>query len=280
MPLVESSLVTKVALAISVLFGGACGPDSEDDAGDATRVVDVVDGDTLVVVDGGDEERVRIIGINSPETGECVADAATDSLAALTAGEEVVLVADTSDVDQFDRLLRYVELKDGTDVGAELVRNGLAIARRYEPDTDRHERYVELQGEARVDGLGLWAPDACGDAVASDVSLRIEINADAPGDDTENLNGEWVRMVNEGDEDVDLSEWTIADESASNRYSIAAGTTIPAGSSITVFSGCGDDTTSERYWCSAGSAIWNNDGDTAFLRDPNGNLVVAERYEP
>jgi hypothetical protein len=35
-----------------------------------------------------------------------------------------------------------------------------------------------------------------------------------------------------------------------------------------------------RFWCNTESAIWNNDGDTVFLRDANGNNVVTRRYEP
>ncbi len=48
---------------------------------------------------------------------------------------------------------------------------------------------------------------------------------------------------------------------------------------MTVFTGCGVATDDEVYWCSEGSAVWNNSGDTVFLRDPNGNLVAVHTYE-
>jgi hypothetical protein len=46
-----------------------------------------------------------------------------------------------------------------------------------------------------------------------------------------------------------------------------------------VFTGCGQDTGDELYWCNTGSAIWNNSGDTAFLLDPAGNVVYSYAYE-
>ena len=236
----------------------------------------VVDGDTLDVAGPGGESTVRIVGINTPEIDECLYEEATDALAELVEGEDLVLVSDESDVDQFGRALRYVELTDGTDVGAELVADGLALARRYEPDTARHGRYEDLQRSAREAGVGLWAPDACG-PVASGVSIEVEVNADAPGDDSENLNGEWVRFTNTGAEPVDLDGWEVADESASHRYEFDD-TVLEPDASITLFTGCGRDTDDARYWCATNSAVWNNDGDTVFLRDPSGNNVVVSSY--
>ena len=43
--------------------------------------------------------------------------------------------------------------------------------------------------------------------------------------------------------------------------------------------GCGADGQTERHWCNESSAVWNNSGDTVFLRDPNGNDVATLRYE-
>ena len=100
---------------------------------------------------------------------------------------------------------------------------------------------------------------------------------DAPGDDNHNLDEEWVRFTNTGTAPVDLSGWHVADESSSHRYTFDDLTLVP-GAAVTLFTGCGSDTESERYWCNADSAVWNNSGDTVFLRDPSGNNVVAETY--
>ncbi len=247
-----------------------------DDSSAAWRAVDVVDGDTLDVSGPGGELTVRIVGINTPEIDECLYEEAAEAVAELVDGEDLVLVRDESDVDRFGRALRYVELADGTDVGAALVADGLALARRYEPDTARHGRYAELQRSAREAGLGLWAPDACGVATTG-VSIDVEVNADAPGDDNENLNGEWVRFTNTGPEPVDLDGWEVADESATHRYEFDDAVLGPD-ASITLFTGCGSDTDDARYWCATNSAVWNNDGDTVFLRDPRGNNVVVSAY--
>ena len=259
--------------------GGSDGDDGET-AGpgdDSWRATEVVDGDTLYVTGPPGELQVRVIGINTPELGECFSDEATDELERLVDGNELVLVADRSDVDQFDRALRYVETADGVDVGAELVAGGFAIARRYPPDDARADTYARLQQEAQADRRGLWAADACGDSDLDGVEITVEVNADAPGDDGENPNGEWVRFTNNGDEAVDLDGWEVADESASHRYTFSD-LELDPGESVTLFTGCGDDTDTERYWCVSGSAVWNNSGDTVFLRDGNGNIVVTFAY--
>jgi micrococcal nuclease len=241
------------------------------------RSVEVVDGDTLVVAGPGGEVTVRIVGINTPEVGECFYDEATDTLAALVADGDLALVVDRSDVDQFGRALRYVETADGIDVGAELVAGGFAIARRYPPDEARADRYAELQRDAQAAGRGLWAPDACGTSDLDGVEIVVDIEADAPGDDSVNLNGEWVRFTNAGSEPVDLDGWEVADESASHRYTFDD-LELDPGASVTLFSGCGADDDTNRYWCVTGSAVWNNDGDTVLLRDRQGNIVASSSY--
>ena len=237
----------------------------------------MIDGDTLEVAGPDGAITVRIVGINAPESDECFGAEATDALRALVEDEELVLVVDRSDVDRFGRALRYVETNDGVDVGAELVAGGFAIARRYPPDDARADTYAQLQREAQEAKRGLWAPDACGTSDVVGAEIGVEVNADAPGDDGRNLNGEWVRFTNDGGGAVDLGGWEIADESASNRYRFDD-LRLEPGASVTVFSGCGADDDANRYWCSSGSAVWNNSGDTVLLRDGRGNIVVSFSY--
>jgi micrococcal nuclease len=244
---------------------------------DAWRSTEVVDGDTLYVSGPLGELQVRLIGINTPESGECFGEEATDALAGLVAGNELLLVVDRSDVDQYGRALRYVETAGGVDIGAELVADGFAIARRYPPDDARADIYAELQRDAQREGRGLWASDACGSSDLDGVEIVIDLNADAPGDDGVNLNGEWVRFTNVGVEAVDLGDWEVADESASHRYRFSD-LRLGPGAEVTLFSGCGSDDETARYWCVSGSAVWNNSGDTVFLRDENGNIVVSLSY--
>jgi micrococcal nuclease len=243
-------------------------------------VVAITDGDTLTVqLADGATEKLRLIGINTPESGECFADEATAVLGALApVGSPVGLTTDVNDRDQFDRLLRYVWV-GAMSVNEEMVRRGAAIARRYAPDTTYADRLEEAQIEASALLLGLWGPSVCGPA--SDATIEIfEINYDAPGDDNNNLNGEWVAIKNQGVNLADLTGWTLKDESASHRFSFPAALILGAGEVVTVYTGCGDDFGTDLYWCNTGSAVWNNDGDTAFLLDANGNTHHSSSYTP
>lgn len=270
---------SELPVTVPVSAGGSLEPiASAVSSGDSLwTVIEVVDGDTLRV-DGPDgEQTVRVIGINAPERGECFYDEAAAALRFSIGDRELRLVPDVSEVDQYGRLLRFVELADGTDVGAELVEGGYARSHHYEPDVSRTGEYDQLQTAAEQANAGLWAPDACGEAVASDDSIAVDGQYDAPGDDNDNLDEEWVRFTNRGGAPVDLTGWQVADESSSHRYTFGDLTLAP-GASVTLFTGCGSDSDTERYWCNSDSAVWNNSGDTVFLKDPSGNNVVAETY--
>ena len=137
---------------------------------DAERavVVAVTDGDTIRIDRGsGFEERLRYIGIDTPETvhpSEPVEPWGPEASAAnrrLVADREVLLERDVSERDRYDRLLRYVwvEQPDGWHmVNAELVALGLAEVRAYEPDT-RHDAWLrQIEDAARAAGRGIHGP--------------------------------------------------------------------------------------------------------------------------
>ena len=123
--------------------------------GSQAAVVSVTDGDTIRVIVDGVEEPLRLIGINTPEVGECLAAEASARLSELVVGQTVTLQSDTSDRDQYDRLLRYVYAGD-IFVNEVLVREGLAVARRYEPDTAMAGALENAQAQAVADGVGMW----------------------------------------------------------------------------------------------------------------------------
>lgn len=101
-------------------------PTPTQDADTHTAVVTrVIDGDTVVL---DNDERVRLLGIDAPETAECHADTATQRMIELVQGETVTLVRDGDDRDHYERLLRYVDV-DGVDAGLTLIQEGLAISR-------------------------------------------------------------------------------------------------------------------------------------------------------
>jgi len=219
-------------------------------------------------------ERLRLVGINTPEDGECLADDAARRLEGLIGDGRVRLVRDVSDRDQYGRLLRHV-LAGGRSVGELLVAEGLALSRAYPPDTGRQPGLDAAQARAVAAGLGLWAPDACGPATTASVVLGA-VRADPPGDDSQTPNEEWIEVVNAGGRPADLTGWGVRDESASHRYEFPAGFRLLAGATVRLRTGCGRDTATDLHWCVSGSAVWNNDGDTVFITDRRGNIVAQQ----
>ena len=141
-------------LAIIILFlmlvGGCFSPPATG------KVTQVIDGDTIVI-EGS--YRVRYIGIDTPEIhpeAEPFGIEAWQANRSLVEGKEVRLEKDVSETDKYDRLLRYVYV-DGVFVNAELVRQGLAQAKAYPPDTKYQDYLAETEAEARGAGRGMWA---------------------------------------------------------------------------------------------------------------------------
>jgi micrococcal nuclease len=124
------------------------------------RVVRVVDGDTVHVLVGGRRERVRYIGVDTPETwgrDECFGRAATAFNRRLVGGERVRLRTDSERRDRYGRLLAYVHrAADGRFVNAELVRRGYARTLPIRPNVRHARRLAALERRARGARRGLW----------------------------------------------------------------------------------------------------------------------------
>jgi hypothetical protein len=102
----------------------------------------------------------------------------------------------------------------------------------------------------------------------------ISVQFDAPGDDSENLNGEWIKIENQGSDDINMSDWTLSDLE-DHFMSFPPDFTLAAGQTVTVYTGCGDNCQTELYW-GRKAPVWNNDSDTAILCKPDG-WVISER---
>jgi micrococcal nuclease len=149
-----------VAGARDAVLGGG---DAAGGAAGEGRVVRVVDGDTIHVQLGATREKVRYIGVDTPETKhpvkgvQCYGRAASARNARLVAGERVRLVGDAEARDRYGRLLAYVyRARDGAFVNAELVRGGFARPLTIPPNVRHAARLADLAREARAKGLGLW----------------------------------------------------------------------------------------------------------------------------
>jgi hypothetical protein len=119
-------------------------------------ITKVVDGDTVDLSTGA---TVRLIGIDTPEIGQCGYHEATDRLVSLVGGQTVTLEAGSrDDIDKYGRLLRYVLVND-VDSGGVLVSEGLAVPRYNSTDGyGAHPREVEYAAEARPSLLCNLAP--------------------------------------------------------------------------------------------------------------------------
>ena len=133
------------------------------------RVVRVADGDTIRVALRGRVERVRYIGIDTPESVkpdtpvQCYAHRAAAENARLVAGRRVRLVLDVETHDRFGRLLAYVyREEDGLFVNEALVRGGFARTLTVPPNVRYARRFAALARQARRAGRGLWS--ACASA--------------------------------------------------------------------------------------------------------------------
>lgn len=127
---------------------------------EVARLVRIVDGDTIVVRLDGREERVRYIGVDTPEVDEFpdLAARATEANAILLGDGWLQFERDVSDRDRFGRLLRYVWV-DGRMVNEELLRQGEAVVSTFPPDVGYVERFLAAQDEAQASGAGLWAQE-------------------------------------------------------------------------------------------------------------------------
>jgi hypothetical protein len=94
---------------------------------------------------------------------------------------------------------------------------------------------------------------------------------DAPGDDRENLNGEWVRVANGGESPVLIAGWTLTDRTGSASFTFPAVLLLPS-TSVTVFTGRGAMNDTALYM-GRSSPLWGNSGDTAVLRDGAGTII-------
>ncbi|HUG75218.1 MAG TPA: lamin tail domain-containing protein [Acidimicrobiia bacterium] len=261
---------TTVLVALAVITA-SCVP--EDASRDAAVLGAVLDGDSLTVRISGEDEELRLLGINAPERDECWADEARAALADAIDGAALVIEGDERD--RFGRRLGYLSA-DGTDVAGLLIHDGHAIA--MSSAHPRRDDYIDLEWRAFTAERGMWARDACGPPLPRHGVAVLDVEYDAPGPDGDNPNGEWVTIINRGDA-TDLTGWGVRDESSVHRYRFPDAFVIAGGAEVRILSGCGVDTPVTLHWCADGP-VWNNGGDSAMLVDPLGNVVSWFRYFP
>jgi micrococcal nuclease len=160
----------RMLLCIAVL-ATACRPGSPP-AANATTAMDVnatmisvVDGDTIDVNIAGHRERVRLIGIDTPETKkpntpvQCYGPEATKFTKSMLAEDALLhLERDVVARDDYGRMLAYVYLAtDATFVNMAIVRQGFARVLTIRPNAAHADEFAAAAGAAQADNIGLWA---------------------------------------------------------------------------------------------------------------------------
>lgn len=133
-------------------------------------VARVIDGDTIVVLQNGKEEKVRLIGVDTPEsadprrTVECFGKEASDFSHTLLLNKEVRLESDPSqgDRDRYGRLLRFVFLPDESMANQRIIRAGYGHEYTYRTPYRHQGIFKTAEQQARKENRGLWAKEACG----------------------------------------------------------------------------------------------------------------------
>lgn len=134
------------------------------------KVTKVSDGDTIHIDMDGRDEKVRLIGINTPETVdprravECFGKEASTRMKELAGGKIVKLEYDDtqSTRDAYNRLLAYVYLEDGQMLNRKMVAEGYAYEYTYMTPYTYQKEFRQLQTLAQSSERGLWAKDTCG----------------------------------------------------------------------------------------------------------------------
>ena len=147
-------MLTKKIAFVFVLFLISCTSNIEN-----AVVTRIVDGDTLVISTG---EKVRLICIDTPETGDAYASQAKRHLTTLTLNKSVVLERDVEDTDKYGRLLRYVYVNNFS-VNKDIVHSGLATIFRVPPNGVHCDEYETAQSVAQEKKIGIWTEsnDSC-----------------------------------------------------------------------------------------------------------------------
>ncbi len=269
----------------------ATGTTGAGTSGAQATVTATIDGDTVrLAFSDGRTETLRILGIDTPEVtpegnepgkfpgvtdrsylslwGE---EAASYTHAQLD-GEKVTITydRDAGSRDSYGRLLAMITRADGSDYAEELLRQGLA--RVYTPETfAAKDRYLAVQEEARDARVGVWSGHEPVSGGAGQVAIA-SVHYNAAGDDSENLNDEYITIRNRGTTTADLTSWQVRD-SDGFVYTLPS-VTLSSRESLKVHTGNGTPSSGDLFMGSP-DPVLNNDGDTVTLTDREGKEVSS-----
>ncbi|SRR5258705_6807914 len=132
-------------------------------------VTKVVDGDTIWVDNNGKRQKIRMIGLDTPESVDprkpvqCFALEASAQAKTILGGQSVYLETDPSQnsVDRYGRTLAYVWTASGRLFNLDMITDGFAVEYTYDLPHRYPQDFKATENDARTQERGLWSPGAC-----------------------------------------------------------------------------------------------------------------------
>jgi endonuclease YncB( thermonuclease family) len=284
------------ASAASRIFQVPCIPGQAQPAcfAEDARLDFVDDGDTIDVdIPGAGNHRIRFTGVNATEQsvynsnlakqqGECHALNATYLTSTMIArsNDQVRLVYQNKLTRAGVRFVKDIQVfvrGSWHDLNALLVSRGDALFLPNSRETAWNREYMFLMQQAAHRRVGVFDTTFCGFGPDQDIPIKLTVHPNAAGNDSINVNGEYVRIYNNGVRPLSLDGWWLRD-SSTRRFHFPAGTAIEPGEHLLVHVGKGRDLPQTLYW-GLNTPIFDNPtndaraiGDGAYLFDPQGDL--------
>jgi micrococcal nuclease len=221
------------------------------------QVERIIDGDTIVVENN---THIRLLGINTPEKGEQYSNEARNFLSELILNKTIRIEYGKERYDKYKRTLAYVIL-NGKNINIELIRNGFANAYIYDND--------EYSSKLRT----AWK-----ECIASEKNLCEKSNDECTiCIELKNLDvkNQIVVLDNNCNFKCDLTNWEIKDEG--RKKFVFQNFVLDGNSKVSIIVGNKTNTEDILYWKDK-DYVWTSTGDTLFLRDEEGRLVLWKNY--
>lgn len=222
------------------------------------KVLKIVDGDTIEMENG---DKIRLLGINTPEKKEKYYDEAKLFLEVLLLNKTITLEKTNKNTDLYGRKLRYVYLEN-RNINKEIVLNGLANV-YYPSEKDWHTQEMIESWEKCIEKNVLFC-EKSNDICSSCINLEVF--------DYEN---EEITLKNICSYDCNLKNWNIKDEG--RKKFIFPEFNLTKNEKVKIKVGNGINTNQVLYW-ETKDYVWTDTGDTLFLRDSEDKLVLWDRY--
>jgi len=221
------------------------------------KVERIIDGDTIVVENN---THIRLLGINTPEKGEKYYNEAKDFLTKLVTNKTIKVEYGNERYDKYQRTLAYLFL-DEKNLNVEIVKNGLANPYIY--GNDKYELDLRESWKKCISSnknLCEKSKDVCSNCIELK-ELDVEEQK--------------IIFYNKCSYNCGLTNWEIKDEG--RKKFIFGGFILRSGRNVGIIVGNKTNTEDVLYW-NQKDYVWTKDGDTLFLRDKNGFLVLWENY--